>query len=245
MPTGDSIGIGSHDETVESRRPEGPPLEGRVNVRIVKGLDGASAATGVVVVIDVLRAFTTAAYAFDAGIAEIELVATTEEAFAAPGFRMGEVGGRLIPGFDHNNSPSRLIGRRLAGRAILRTGSGTQCVVAATKAEEVWLGSLVVASATARALAGKDEVTFVASGSPLEGEEDIACAEWIAGCLQGEPPSKTAVVVAVTESRAAARHRSEDPDFPIEDIECAVAIDAFDFAMRVEREAGRLIAKPC
>jgi len=72
--------------------------KGIVITRIVKGIDGASAATGVVVVIDVLRAFTTAAYAFGAGIAEIELVATREEAFAAPGFRMGEVGGRLIPG---------------------------------------------------------------------------------------------------------------------------------------------------
>ena len=66
--------------------------------RIVKGIDGASAATGVVVVIDVLRAFTTAASAFGAGIDEIELVATSEQAFAASGFRMGEIGGRLIPG---------------------------------------------------------------------------------------------------------------------------------------------------
>src|SRR5262245_43634213 len=154
-------------------------------IRIVEGVEGAREATGVVVVIDVLRAFTTAAYAFAAGIAEIELVATIEEAFASNGFRMGEVGGRLIPGFDHNNSPSQLIGRRLAGRAILRTSSGTRCVVAAGKADGVWLGSLVVASATARALAGRDEVTLVASGRPNQGEEDLACAEWIKALLEG------------------------------------------------------------
>src|SRR5262245_38288268 len=123
-----------------------------VTIRIVEGIEGARAAEGVVVVIDVMRAFTTAAYAFDAGILEIELVSTAEEALAVPGFRMGEIGGRLIPGFDHNNSPSRLIGRQLAGRGVLRTGSGTQCVVAASRASEIWLGSLVVASATARAL---------------------------------------------------------------------------------------------
>jgi 2-phosphosulfolactate phosphatase len=215
-----------------------------VITRIVKGIDGASAATGIVVVIDVLRAFTTAAYAFGAGIDEIELVATSEQAFAASGFRMGEIGGRLIPGFDHNNSPSRLIGRRLGGRAVLRTGSGTQCVVAAAKAREVWLGSLVVASATARALAGRDEVTLVASGSPGEGEEDIACAEWIAALLQGAHLSKAALVEAVTSSRAAAKHRSDDADFPVEDVDCAVAIDAFEFAMKVERQRGRLIARP-
>ena len=139
-------------------------------VRIVKGIDGARRASGVVVVIDVLRAFTTAAYAFRAGLTEIELVSTVGEAFAVSGFRMGEVGGRLIPGFDHNNSPSRLVGHQLAGRGVLRTGSGTQCVVAATGASEVWLGSLVVASATARALQDRHQVTLIASGPPHEGE---------------------------------------------------------------------------
>jgi len=102
----------------------------------------------------------------------------------------------------------------------------------------------VVASATARALAGRDEVTLVASGSPREGEEDIACAEWIAALLQGVHPSKDAVVAAVTGSRASARHRSDDADFPVEDINCAVAIDAFEFAMKTERQVGRLIATP-
>jgi 2-phosphosulfolactate phosphatase len=48
-------------------------------VRIVKGIDGARGASGVVVVIDVLRAFTTAAYAFRAGLTEIELVSTVRK----------------------------------------------------------------------------------------------------------------------------------------------------------------------
>lgn len=212
--------------------------------KIVLGVDGARAATGVVVVIDVMRAFTTAAYAFQAGIVEIELVATVEEALASPGFRMGEVGGRLIPGFDHDNSPSRLIGRRLTGRAVMRTGSGTRCVAEAVNASEIWLGSLVVASATTRALADRPEVTFVVSGSPLEGEEDLACAELMAASLQHAAHSRALVVAAVVGSRAAARHRSSDSAFPPEDVDCAVAIDAFDFAMRAERVSDRWIARP-
>jgi 2-phosphosulfolactate phosphatase len=207
-------------------------------------VDGAREATGVVVVIDVMRAFTTAAYAFGAGIAEIDLVATVEEALAIPGFRMGEVGGRLIPGFDHNNSPSGLIGRQLAGRAVMRTGSGTRCVVEATNATEIWLGSLVVASATTRALADRNEVTFVASGAPHEGEEDVACAELMAAWLQRLALPEDSVVAAVAGSRAAAKHRSGDSDFPPEDVDCAVAIDAFDFAMKAERHGARWIAKP-
>lgn len=79
--------------------------------RVVLGADGARAASGVVVVIDVMRAFTTAAYAFGAGIGEIELVARVEEALAAPGFRMGEVRGRLIPGFDHSTCSVKFVAR--------------------------------------------------------------------------------------------------------------------------------------
>ena len=99
-----------------------------MTLRVVEGLSGARSATGIVVVVDVLRAFTTAAYAFAAGIEEIELVATVEEALARPGFRLGEVGGRLIPGFDHNNSPSQLLGKKLSGRAVLRTVEPTDPV---------------------------------------------------------------------------------------------------------------------
>jgi 2-phosphosulfolactate phosphatase len=212
-------------------------------IRIVEGVEGARQAAGVVVVIDVMRAFTTAAYAFAAGIHEIELVATVEEALAIPGFRMGEVGGRLIPGFDHNNSPSQLRGRRLSGRAVLRTGSGSRCVAEAAQATEVWLGSLVVASATARALADRTEVTFVASGRPHEGEEDIACAELITSRLRGVAHRQEAVIATVVGSRAAGRHRSGDTDFPSDDVDCAVAIDAFDFAMKAERRDGRWVAR--
>jgi len=215
-----------------------------VITRIVLGADGARAATGVVVVIDVMRAFTTAAYAFGAGIEEIELVATAEEALAAPGFRLGEVGGRLIPGFDHNNSPSGLLGRRLAGRAVMRTGSGTRCVAEAGNASEIWLGSLVVASATIRALADRNDVTLVASGAPHEGEEDVACAELMAAALRRAAHSRESVIAAVVGSRAAAKHKPGDSDFPLEDIECAVSIDAFDFAMKAERKHDRWIARP-
>ncbi len=216
-----------------------------MRVRTVLGWRDAGEATGHVVVIDVLRAFTTAAYAFAAGIEQIELVATTEEALARPGFRMGEVGGRLIPGFDHNNSPSGLVGRRLAGRAVQRTSAGTQGVVLATRAESLWLGSLVVAGATARALAGASEVTFVATGAREgRGDEDVAAADYMTALLRGQAPPWDTVIERVAASRDAEFHAGNDPDLPAADIPCCTAIDAFDFAMRVERRDGRLIARP-
>ena len=150
----------------------------------------------------------------------------------------------MIPGVDHNNSPSRPIGRRLDGRAVMRTGSGTRCVTEAGHTSEIWLGSLVVASATVRALADRTEVTFVASGAPHEGEEDVACAELMAASLHRVVHDRESVIAAVMGSRAAAKHQSGDLDFPPEDIHCAVAIDAFNFAMRAERESNRWIARP-
>jgi 2-phosphosulfolactate phosphatase len=217
-----------------------------VRVRILQGLAGARAATGEVVVIDVLRAFTTAAHAFAAGIEEIELVGTVAQAFERPGFRMGEVDGRWIPGFDHSNSPSELAGRRLAGRAVLRTSSGTQGVVNAARAEGLWLGSLVVAGATARALAGAREVSLVAMGAPGEDlfEEDLAGALYLEALLRGETPPRERALAMVRASRAAALFRHGDRDRPVGDVDCACAIDAFDFAMRAEHREGRILARP-
>jgi 2-phosphosulfolactate phosphatase len=202
-------------------------------VNIVEGLDGAVRARGHVVIIDVLRAFTTAAFAFAAGAETIELVATPEEALARPGWRMGEVGGRLIPGFDHNNSPSQLVGKRVPKHIIQRTGAGTRCaVLAAPHAKSLWLTSLVVVSATARALKGLDPVTLVVSGAPDEGEEDRACAEVLRLMHAGVTPDLARAAREIRESRAAAKHSAGDADRPLADIDCAADCDRFDFAMR-------------
>lgn len=151
-----------------------------MRIRTVLGWRNAGEATGHVVVIDVLRAFTTAAYAFAAGIEEIELVATPEEALARPGFRMGEVGGRLIPAFDHNNSPSGLVGRRLSGRAVQRTSAGTQGVVLATRAESLWLGSLVVAGAGLHCRAAGPVRRIPLPAVPPR--ESSSCSAWWTSC---------------------------------------------------------------
>lgn len=78
-------------------------------------------ARGVVVIIDVLRAFSTAAYALANGAVEISLVGTVEEAFelraGLPGaLIMGEVLGLPVLGFDFSNSPTRPCGISLHNR---------------------------------------------------------------------------------------------------------------------------------
>jgi 2-phosphosulfolactate phosphatase len=220
------------------------------------GIESAPAARGHVVVIDVLRAFTCAAYAFDAGAESIVLVSTVDEALALKRTRpdvllMGEVGGRIIPGFDFGNSPHDLsrAGDRLRGKTLVqRTGSGTQGVTSARSADAVWLGSLPVASATCRHLRtiGAETVTLLAMGSPSgsDGPEDVACRAYMADVLRGRHPDREMTIRAVRESKGGRWALDPSVDWISPgDLECATAIDRFAFAMPVTREDGLLVAR--
>lgn len=203
----------------------------------------AGTATGAVVVVDVLRAFTTAAYAFAGGATGVWLVDAVDEALALKAARpellaMGEDGGRRIAGFDFANSPWEVSQADLAGRELVqRTSAGTRGVVAATGAQRRWCASLVCATATARAVtaAGLGDPTYVITGrrgADQQGADDLLTAELIERARVGEPIAAVATAHAVATSREAvvtlalgAAH--VDP----RDIELAVRVDAFDFAM--------------
>ena len=213
-------------------------------VRRLQGLEGARAATGAAVIIDVFRAFTTAAFAIAAGAGEVVLVADHEQALALKAgdptlFLTGEIGGKPIPGFDLGNSPSQLEHLDLSGRRVVqRTSSGTQGVVAAAGATEIVLGSLVIAGATARYLQGRDLVSLVAMGTPGgdDHDEDGICAGYLERVLLGDLPARPEIALALAE---------EWPDwFPRRDAELACELDRFSFALPVARENGLLIARP-
>ena len=128
---------------------------------------------------------------------------------------IGEVDGYPIDGFDFGNSPSALLGQNLAGRRLIqRTSAGTQGLVRSLKAETLFAGSLVCAAATARAIArsAPDSVTLVATGvfPGRDGDEDIACADYLAALLRGEPIDTAALVRRVRDFgfRAAVRRPS-------------------------------------
>lgn len=212
-------------------------------------------ATGAVVAIDVVRAFTTAAYAFAAGASEIILAGTVEEALALrrrfpDTLVMGEVDGLSIPEFDFGNSPTQIAALDLTGRRLVqRTTAGTQGVVRSTKADLLLAGSLVCAGATVRYLrqVQPETVTFVITGILLgrDGDEDIACADYMAALLRDEQPDIAPFVRRVYESTTG--HLFTDPahpEFPAADLARCVEVDRFDFAMVVERREGLWLLKP-
>ena len=219
-------------------------------------------ASGLVVAIDVLRAFTTAAYLFHAGVREILLVAGVQEAFdlrrETPGaLILGEVDGVQVEGFDLGNSPSGLAGLDLCGKQIIqRTSAGTQGVVRARQAEIILAASLVNASATARAIRDcqPSDVTFIQTGVfPDEdahaiagrwGDEDVACADLIEGILTGQTVDLDAIAARVRLSRSGRHYHGGEPSFPPADMEMALQFNRFPFAMRVERAGGLHILRP-
>jgi 2-phosphosulfolactate phosphatase len=216
-------------------------------------LENCSEAIGTVVVIDVLRAFSTAAYAFAAGAEQITLVGTVEEAFAlrasAPSsLLIGEVEGLPIPGFDFGNSPSALAGLDLTGREMVqRTSAGTQGIVRSSRAHSLLATGFCCARATARWVRNQSrDVTFVITGafSDDHGDEDAACAGYIQDLVSNPTADPAPYLARVRRSAAAAKFNDPaEPDFPLTDLECCLAVDIFDFAMLVHREPGQLVLR--
>ena len=217
-------------------------------------LETCGTATGTVVVIDVLRAFSTAAYAFAAGAREIVLASSVEEALALKSqmpdaLVMGEVGGLPLKEFDFGNSPVALSSANLAGRRLIqRTSAGTQGIVRSRQADHLLASSLCCASATARAIRklAPGTVTFVITGLRPDGhgDEDAACADYIEARLGGGPVDAAPFVERVVASLAARPFVDPArPEFPLADLEYCVQVDRFDFAMPVRRRSGLFVMK--
>ncbi len=210
--------------------------------------EGASRAEGVVVVVDVIRAFTTAAFALDAGAVEIRLRATVAEALAEKAripaaFLMGEEGGAPPPDFDHGNSPSLLDPRAVRGRVVIqRTGMGTRCAVAASRATALFGSSLVVASATVRAVLSlrPELVTLVESGGEPEGDD--AVCDYLEFLLRGQSPDREAILRRI-RSCWAARELTEGgrAHSPPGDLECCLDVDRFPFAIGIMNGVAKKI----
>lgn len=214
----------------------------------------ASDVEGAVVAIDVLRAFSTAAYAFAAGASHIVLVGSVAEALdykrAHPGvLAVGENHGLFPEGFDFSNSPAAIARADLRGRVLVQsTSSGTRGVVAAHRATRLWCASLVNASATAAAVreSGLGVPAYVLTGraEPDQtqwGLDDRATAELIEARRRQAPVDMAAIRARVADTTEAARTRALGARHAAEsDIELCLDVDRFDFAMEVSRVEDRL-----
>lgn len=231
-------------------------------MRIVRKslLTGAQEAEGVAVVIDVMRAFTSAAVMLHLGAEKIILLAEPEAVLKLKRDRgflaVGEVGGRKVPGFDLTNSPSQILaaGREvLEGRTVaMRTSAGvTGAVAAARRSDVVILGSYVTTAAIARYIRRlsplPDVVSLVAMGDA--GAEvtpdDEACADYIEHLLTGKPYDHMATLLRVVEHECTEKFLRGDQDhFPPADPIYCLQRDLFDIVVLATEENGLLVARP-
>ncbi|MDX9992738.1 MAG: 2-phosphosulfolactate phosphatase [Anaerolineales bacterium] len=218
-------------------------------------LEDCHEADGAVVVIDVLRAFSTAAYAFGQGVTQIYPVGEPAEALALRekipnALAVGEMNGMPLAGFDMGNSPLQMLAADLRGRTLIqRTSAGTQGLVRSLRAETLLAASFVVAGATVAYLKkiSARKITFVSTGLNQNGrgDEDLACAEYLHRLWQGDTPDPAPYLERVRLSREASIFLRQDlPQFPPIDLEYSTALDRFDFAMPVARNAnGQLVMR--
>lgn len=193
----------------------------------------------VVVVVDVLRAFTLVPWLYERGADRVLAVATREEALQLradvlpDALLAGEHGGRPYPDFDLGNSPSEVRDLDLAGRTLVhRTSAGTQGLARTVGSGTVFAASFVTAAATARHLRelAPGSVTFVITGASLgrDGDEDLACAELIAARLRGQDPDPAPYLARVASSDAGRSFAPGGADWaPPADLAMACEVDRF------------------
>jgi 2-phosphosulfolactate phosphatase len=222
-------------------------------------LVGAQEAEGVAVVIDVMRAFTSAAVMLYLGACRIVLVAEPADVLELKREKgylaVGEVGGRKVPGFDLGNSPSRMLeaGRDVfEGRTVAqRTSAGvTGAVAAARHSEVVILGSYVTAAAIARYIGKLSPPPEVVSlvGMGAAGREvtpdDEACADYIEHLFTGRPYDHVAALRHVVEHECTQKFlRGDQARFPPADPIYCLQRDLFDFVILVAVEDELLVAR--
>jgi len=217
--------------------------------------NGALAARGVAVIIDVFRAFTCAPLLFSMGVEKLFLIATPEQAFTLKEkdrdlILMGEVSGIPIKGFDFGNSPSEILRKGpefFEGRTVLqRTSSGVQgALLALDAADEVLLGSYALAGSTVKYLLSKkpEIVSLVAMGWELKeiAPEDEWCVRYLSHLLgNGSYDHNEALSEIVFHKTTQRFLRREETYFPPEDPLICLQRDVYDFALRAVKQADRV-----
>ncbi|MFB7253004.1 2-phosphosulfolactate phosphatase [Streptomyces nojiriensis] len=215
------------------------------------GISDLSEAPSVAVVVDVMRAFTVAAWAFAQGAEKIVLAESLNEALALKAGHPDWVAlkdGPPAPGFDLVNSPGLLRSVDLAGRTVVqKTTAGTVGALAVKEASLVLCAGFVVAEATARLLRtqNSDSVTFVVTGEDGQADEDLACAQYIALRATEAGTDAAEFLHRAAQSRAAAElaeggRQGVHPD----DVALCLEVDRFPFAMVAASEGSLMVLRP-
>jgi 2-phosphosulfolactate phosphatase len=216
-----------------------------MKIQMLDYVEGARGARGVVVIIDVFRAFSTACYAFAHRASSVIAVGEIDEARKLksdnPGWVLiGERGGKKIDGFDFNNSPTEIENADLGGKTlILTTNAGTQGLVNASFSDQLLTGSFVNAKATAQYIRslGPAEVSLVRMGveAVCRAEEDDLCSEYLRSLLLDLPFEVDQIKPRLRSALSSARFFDESkPWSPERDFDLCLDVDRFQFVLSAQ-----------
>ena len=221
-------------------------------------LEGAKAARGMAVIIDVFRAFSCTPLMFSLGLKKSILVSQPREALALKHrhqdyILVGEVGGLPIEGFDLGNSPSEILSQKLSfftGKtAVQRTSAGVQGALTALEvADEVLVASYNVARATATYILSKQpaQVSLVAMGWNMKEKapEDNWCARYIAHLLGKGEYSHDQAMREIVFNRTAQRFLgANETKFPPEDPVLCLQRNVYNYALIAQLEDNAVIIR--
>jgi 2-phosphosulfolactate phosphatase len=224
-----------------------------MEIQILDLVEGAKQARGLTVIIDVFRAFSTACYVVQNGAGRIIPVGDVDLAYKLreenPDYvLMGERKGKMLPGFDHGNSPADIQDVDFSGKTVIQTTSaGTQGFANAKDADELISGSFVNVEAIVTYIKKKspEKVSLVCMGTwaVTPNDEDTLCAEYIAGRLNNQTMDKKDVYRQLKESKTA--RIFFDPAVtwaPEADFDLCLNIGLCDFVLKAENVENDLLA---
>ena len=215
-----------------------------MDIRRLSLIEGAQQAKGLAVVIDVFRAFTTAAFVINNGAEKIIPVGTVDEAFDIKRTShgvvlMGEREGKQVSGFDFGNSPHEVKDVDFTGLTVVQTTSaGTRGLVAASGADIILPGSFVMADAIVEYIrkANPEVVSLVAMGwgGMEKALEDESLSDYIEAKLMGGDPDFGAMKAAIRENPEGAKFFDRTQKTFVEgDFHAAMDLNRFDFCLKL------------
>ena len=217
-------------------------------------ITGAAKAEGAVVIIDVFRAFTTAALAISRGAKKIYMVSDIDDARVlnhkvGADYCVGEVDGKKPVGFDFGNSPYEISQIELKNKSLILSTRAGVVGVNSVKSSDVIMGaSLVNAASTCQWLQRQsfEKVTIVAMGwaGMVRTDEDEICAMYIRNLLENRKTDYKAIKNIILSSSHSSKFDDVNlPWYHYQDRDIALDIDSIDCPIVISSEEDILVAK--
>ncbi len=211
--------------------------------------EGAKECSGVVVAVDVLRAFTTAYTLFEAGAENVFLAddikfLLSEKKRDRNLVLVGERNAYRLKYFDFGNDPSDVLKSDLKGKTVFMSTSAGVRGISILNADRVFLGSFVCFSALGRLLKRfEGEVVSILAlgrGGLFKALEDEIFSKVLAEFLIGKRGVPLSAELLEISVRGGLIEKFKNPDFSkrfrLKDLQIAFDVDRYDFVLEAIRQ---------